>query len=86
MQPAGERPTLPAGERPMLIARIDTVSIYPVPGNTQDSAVSLMLSVGKRGIPEYGPGLAPGSRFAGPNIHGLQDPFTLMVWLMLPES
>ena len=42
---------LPAGERPMLIARIDTVSIYPVPGNPQDSAVSLMVSVGNAGFP-----------------------------------
>jgi len=49
--PADERPVLPAGERPMLIARIDTVSIYPVPGNTQDSAVSLMVSVGNAGFP-----------------------------------
>jgi len=49
--PTVARPPLPAGERPMLIARIDTVSIYPVPGNTQDSAVSLMLSVGNAGFP-----------------------------------
>ena len=35
----------------MLIARIDTVSIYPVPNNTQDSAVSLMVSVGNTGFP-----------------------------------
>ena len=34
----------------MLIARIDTVSIYPVPGNTRDSAVSLMVSVGNAGF------------------------------------
>ncbi len=51
MLPADERPVLPAGERPMLIARIDTVSIYPVPGNSQDSAVSLMASVGNAGFP-----------------------------------
>ena len=41
----------PAVERPRLIARIDTVSIYPVPGHTQDSAVSLMVSVGNAGFP-----------------------------------
>src|SRR5438552_17026830 len=41
----------PAVERPRLIARIDTVSIYPVPGHAQDSAVSLMVSVGNTGFP-----------------------------------
>src|SRR5882672_7190571 len=51
MPPADERPMLPAGERPMLVARIDTVSIYPVPGHTQDSAVSLMVAVGNAGFP-----------------------------------
>jgi hypothetical protein len=51
MPPAGEPPVLPAGERPMLIARIETVSIYPVPGNSQDSAVSLVVSVGNAGFP-----------------------------------
>src|SRR5258705_8873486 len=49
--PVGERPTLPAGERPMLIARIDTVSIYPVPGNAKDAAVSLIVSIGNAGFP-----------------------------------
>jgi hypothetical protein len=51
MPPGDERQALPAGERPMLVARIDTVSIYPVPGNAQDSAVSLMMSVGNVGFP-----------------------------------
>ncbi len=51
---AGTNPSAqssPAVERPSLIARIDTVSIYPVPGHAQDSAVSLMVSVGNTGFP-----------------------------------
>jgi hypothetical protein len=79
--PAGERPTPPAGDRPMLIARIDTVSIYPVPGNAKDSAVSVILSVGNAGFPSTVQGwslevTSPGQTFTavGPvHINGVVD-------------
>ena len=65
----------------MLIARIDTVSIYPVPGHTQDSAVSLMVSVGNAGFSSTVQGwslevTSPGRTFAavGPvRINGVVD-------------
>jgi hypothetical protein len=79
--PADERPMPPAGDRPMLIARIETVSIYPVPGNTHDWAVSLMVAVGNAGFPSTVQGwslevTSPGQTFkaVGPvHINGVVD-------------
>jgi hypothetical protein len=38
-------------ERPSLVARIDNISMYPVPNHREDLAVSLVLAIGNAGTP-----------------------------------
>jgi hypothetical protein len=49
--PANSESRPAPAERPSLVARIDNVSMYPVPNHREDLAVSLVVAVGNSGTP-----------------------------------